>query len=190
MVFWHMGGNKLWSSVAQRCELFPSQRKHTGEAGIGLSPRSVSERQKMPWWDRRNQSHIQVLTSFFFDWQGQLRFSQLVVGRGDTPVPPCGSRCQEITISGDQTQSDHCSDADPKQSECVCAFGSQCWVNFLWASWKIWIHADKGKGGWAAFPLLGISVCWSCQASSCLIGLVGFAVSSCSCHIFSLLLGR
>lgn len=100
MVFWHMGGNKLWSSVAPRCKLFPSQRKHTGEAGIGLGPRSVSERQKIPRWDRnlslRSQSQIQVLPSSFSDWQGQLRLSQLAVGRGDSPVSPYGSGCHHF----------------------------------------------------------------------------------------------
>lgn len=80
-----MGGNKFWSSMAQRCKLFLSQRKYTG---IGLGPRSVSERENTLMRQEFVLEELvqdPSLTSFFFEWQGQLRFSQLVVGRGGYP---------------------------------------------------------------------------------------------------------
>lgn len=139
MVFWHKGGNKLWNSVARKCKLFPSQRKYTGEAGIGLSPSSVSGSQKLPWWDRnlslRAQPQIQACHPACLAGRGSS--DAAAVGRGEHPSVPCA------TISGAQHQSDRGSELIQSP---VCAFGRQCSVHFLWASWEICIDADKGKG--------------------------------------------
>lgn len=117
--------------------------------------------------------------SCLFGWQRQLGCS--CCGERWTPQCPL---CHHLRCPAPKWPWQR---ADPKP--CVCF-----WQAVL-SSFSLSILRDlywcwQGEGGWAAFPLLGINVCWSCQGSSRLTGLVGFAVSSCSCHIFSLLLSR
>lgn len=177
--------------MARRCKLFPSWRKYTGEAGVGLGPKSVSGSQKIPWWDRnlslRGQSQIQVWHSSFLPGRDGSDLDSWLWGEVDIPMSPCGSECQGAPVSPFKVTRTKVTIAVELIQSKMCACGRQCWVHFLGASWEIWIHADKGKGD--EQPLVG-NMCWSYQGSSCLRGLGCFAVSSCSCHIFSLHLSR
>lgn len=140
--------------MSRRCKLLPSWRKHTGEAGIGLGSRSVSESQKIPWWDRnlslRGQSQIRVWHPSFLAGRDSSDFVSWLWGEVDTPMSPWGiqggSGCQGAPVSPFKVTKTKVTIAVQLIQSSVCAFGRQCWVHFLWASWEIWIHADKGEG--------------------------------------------
>lgn len=148
MVFWHKGGNKLWNSVAQRCKLFPSQRKYTGEAGIGLG---LSDQR----WKAENTLVRQEfilegsvphpsLASCSFGWQRQLRLGWLwgevcapwLPGLPGAPVPSLQVSSPRVTMA-----------AQLSQALCVCV----CFWQAVLSSFSLSILRDlhwcwQGKG--------------------------------------------
>lgn len=149
MVFWHKGGNKLKfcgmeMQIVPKLEKIPRGGRNWSLPQISVcKPENSLVRQE---FILEGSVPDPSLTSSCLHWQGQLRFSQLVVGRGGYPSSPCGSGCQWAPLpSFKVTKTKVTIAVEPIQST-VCAFGRQCWVHFLWASWEIWIHADKGKG--------------------------------------------